>query len=235
MAALAVALPLPARAAAAPAAPSAVLPAELARGSEVLQVSRRKTFLIPNRNTDEVLVFAPYTVNDYRGGWTTSRSRSSRRGTAESQDAEATRSFSFALHGGTAPLLADCDERASAQSRGERRGDPARTAVPDHDLRCTLHPPAGGVFELSVVNGRGELTGTDGQRFAVTSLGTATSRWQEPGATGLLLRASSGAPLAAIDFADKGRVVLQRDLEPPRRELLAAAAAALLLADLDRW
>lgn len=235
IAALAVALPLPAPAAAAPATPSAVLPAELARGSEVLPVSRRKTFLIPNRSTAKVLVFAPYTVNDYRAGWTASRSHSSRRGTTESHVAESKRSFSFALHGGTAPLLADCDERAAAQSTRERRGDPARAAVPDHDLRCTLHAPVGGVFELSVVNGRGELAGTDGERFAVTSLGAATSRWQEPGATGLLLRASSGAPLAAVDFADKGRVVLQRDLEPPRRELLAAAAAALLLADLDRW
>jgi hypothetical protein len=173
-------------------------------------------------------------VNDYRGSWTKSHSRSSRVGKTESREAEAQRSFSFALHGGAAPLRTDCHERAAAQSTSERRCDPAHPAVPDHDLRCTLYLSVGGTFELSVVNGRGALTGTDGTSFAVSSLGGATSRWQEPGATGLLLRAS-GAPLAAIDFANKGRVVLLRDLESPRRELLAAAAAALLLADLDGW
>lgn len=233
IAALAVALALPGPAVAAPAARSAVLPAELARASDVLPVSRRKTFLIPNRSTDRVLVFAPYTVNDYRGGWTTSQSRSSRWGDTESQSAEGKRSFTFALHGGTAQPQADCDERAAAAARHER-GEPAPRVVPDHSLRCTLYT-AGGTFELSVVNGRGELVGTGGERFAVSAIVGAASQWEPPAATGLLLRTQSGDPVAAVDFAGKGRVVLERGLEPPRRELVAAAAAALLLADLERW
>jgi hypothetical protein len=224
---------LPGRAAAAPAARSAVLPAELASASDVLPVSGRKTFLVPHRSTDRVLVFAPYTVNDYRGSWTRSRSRSSRRGASESQSAEGTRSFTFALLGGPAPLQADCDERASAAASHER-DEPAPWMVPDHSLRCTLHG-AGGSFELDVVNGRGELVGTGGERFAVSAIVGARSRWDAPGATGLLLRTQSGDPVAAVDFAGKGRVVLGRALQPPGRELLAAAAAALLLADLVSW
>src|SRR5262245_56739148 len=105
-AALAVALSLPAPASAAPERRSAILPAELALGSDMLPVTRRKTFLIPKHSTDQVLVFAPFAVDDYRAGWTKSRSHSSRRGDVESQHAEAKRSFSFALHGGTAPVEA---------------------------------------------------------------------------------------------------------------------------------
>ena len=202
----------------------------------MLPVTRRKTFIVPRRRTDEVLVFAPFAVNDYRASWTDSRSRTSRRGAVEAHSAEANRSFSFALHGGAEPLLADCDEQAASGSTRERRDDPARSSVPDHELRCTLQGAEEGVFELTVVNGRGELIGTGGHRFTVTALGATRSRWQEPGATGLLLRASSGEALAAVDFAQGGRVVLQRDLEHPgRRDLLAAAAAALLLADLAPW
>ncbi|HEV8238324.1 MAG TPA: hypothetical protein VGS57_03035 [Thermoanaerobaculia bacterium] len=232
MAALGFALALPAPARAATAAPTAVVPAELALGSDVLPVSRRKSFLIPNRSTDKVLVFAPYSVDDFRTSWTASRSRSSRHGTNESQEAESKRSFSFALQGGAAAVLADCDERAYATGEGRTRE--ALAAVPDHDLHCRLHVPVGGAFELSVSNGQGELTGTGGDSFVVTAL-ERSSRWQDPAASGLLLRTSSGAPLAAVDFARKGRVVLRRNLESSRPELLAAAAAALLLADLVRW
>src|ERR1044072_5524873 len=96
MTALPVALALPPPSTAATGrAPSAVLPAELARGGEVLPVSRRKSFLIPNRSTDKVLVFAPYSVDDYRTGWTGTRSRSRRHGANEVNDAESKRSFSF--------------------------------------------------------------------------------------------------------------------------------------------
>jgi hypothetical protein len=59
--------------------------------------------------------------------------------------------------------------------------------------------------------------------------------WESPAGTGLLLRTHGGDPVAAVDFAGKGRVVLARSLQPPARELLAAAAAALLLADLEPW
>jgi hypothetical protein len=197
----------------------------------VLPVSRRKTFFVPNLSSDRVLVFAPYVVDDYRSGWLTSRSHSSRRGGTESHSAKGERSFSFALHGGPAPLLADCDERVAAAATRER-GEPGPGSGPDHSLRCTLHA-AGGPFELTVDNGRGELAGSGGERFAVSPIDSAASRWERAGATGLLLR-QAGAPVAAVDFAGKGRVVLGRVLEPPGRELLAAAAAALLLADLDR-
>src|SRR6185503_996947 len=145
------------------------------------------------------------------------------------------RSFAFALDGGSAPLQADCEERAAAAATHER-GEPAPdfSRIADHSLRCTLYA-TGGTFELSVENGRGELVGTGGERFAVSPIVSAASRWDPPGATGLLLRTQSGDPVAAVDFAGKGRVVLERGLQPPRRELLAAAAAALLLADLERW
>lgn len=233
IAALAVVLALPGPAVAAPAARSAVLPAELANAGDVLPVSRRKSFFVPNLASDRVLVFAPYTVNDFRGGWTTSQSRSSRWGNTESQSAEAKRSFTFALHGGPTQLQADCDEQAAAAARGER-GDPAPRMDPDHSLRCTLYG-TGGTFELSVMNGRGELVGTGGERFAVSAILAAASRWEPPAATGLLLRTQPGAPVAAVDFAGKGRVILERGVQSPGRELLAAAAAALLLADLARW
>ena len=239
IAAVVLSLPRPARAAApaAPsAAPSAILPAELAGAGEVLPVSRgrKRLVVIPNRPIDGALVFGAYTVNDYDAGWITSRSRRSRRGDTASQSAEGKRSFAFALHGGAAPLLAQCDERAAA-ARTCAPGEPVPAAAPDHSLRCTLEG-AGGPFELSVVNGRGELVGVDGERFGVSALGGAASRWEPPrAATGLLLRAPSGHPLAALDFGGNGRVVLERDLQSPQRELLAAATAALLLADLDRW
>lgn len=223
IAALAIALTLPGPAVAAPAEPSVILPAELTRAADVLPVTRRKTFLVPRRSTDGVLVFAPYSVHDYRGGWTRSRSKSSRLGDTELQTAEGTRSFTFALGGGSAQLHVDCDERAAASATHER-GDPAPALDPDHSLRCTLYP-AGGPFELSVANGRGELIGTGGARFAVSAIFGA----------GLLLRTEAGDPVAAVDFAGKGRVVLARGLEPPGRDVLAAAAAALLLADFERW
>ena len=232
IAALAVVLALPRPAVAAPAARSAVLPAELAGAGDVLPVSRRKTFLVPRRSTDGVLVFAPYSVDDYRGGWTRSKSHSSRSGGTESISAEGERSFTFALHGGSTQLQAECDERAAGATMRER-GEPA-TLVPDHSLRCSLSG-AGGPFELSVENGRGELVGTGGDRFVVSAIVGVASRWEQSAATGLLLRNYGGDPVAAIDFAGKGRVVLARALQPPERELLAAAAAALLLADLERW
>ena len=233
IATLAVVLALPGPAVAASAARSAVLPAELAGSSDVLTVSRRKTFLVPRRSTGGVLVFAPYSVDDYRGGWTRSRSHSSRSGGTELLSAEGERSFTFALHGGSTQLQAECDERVAGAARGER-GEPATRLVPDHSLRCSLSG-AGGAFELSVVNGRGELVGTNGDRFAVSPIVGVASRWETPAGTGLLLRTQGGAPVAAVDFAGKGRVVLARGLQPPGRELLAAAAAALLLADLERW
>jgi hypothetical protein len=231
---LAFVLSTPGPATAAPVPPSAVLPAELG-ASEVLPVSRRKTLImILNRATDRALVFGSYIVNDYRAGWTKSWSNSTRWGSTESHDAKSTRSFTFALHGGAAPLLAECDERAVAAATGER-DDPARRVVPDHSLRCGLDG-AGGPFELSVVNSRGELVGVSGERFAVSALRGAASRWEgPPTVTGLLLRAPSGSPVAAVDFRGEGLVVLERGLQPPGRELLAAAAAALLLADLERW
>jgi hypothetical protein len=225
-------VPTSAAAAAAPAR-SVVFPAELA-GGDLLPVTRRKTFVVPNRNTAEVLVFAPYTVNDFRTGWTNSRSRTSRRGASESFDAQSERTFTFALHGGSAPLLVECAEKAAAAASGQGRGSDLARATPDHDLRCTLHVPAGGPFELRLVNAHGELNGVGGERFSIGSLSATRSRWEAPGATGLLLRGGTGAPVAAVDFGEKGLVVLQRDLEPARRELLAAAAAALLLGDLAR-
>lgn len=233
IAAMSVVLALPGPAAAEPVARSVVLPAELAGASDVLPVSRRKTFFVPRRSTDHVLVFAPYSVDDYRGGWTRSRSHSSRSGDTVSQSAEGTRSFSFALGGGSAQLQADCNERAEAAATHER-GEPAPVLVPDHSLRCTLYT-AGGPFELSVANGRGELVGTGGERFAVSAIFGVASRWEATEATGLLLRTEAGDPVAAVDFAGKGRVVLARSLQPPGREVLAAAAAALLLADLADW
>jgi hypothetical protein len=234
VAALACVVVLPAPAPAAPVAPSATLPAELARDGETLTVTRRKAFLMRRggigrmRATDGVLVFAPFTVNDYGASWTVSQSRTSGRGDAEAYAMESSRSYSFALVGGTAPVLADCDEQMSA--RGERGGD--RPLV-DHELRCTLQPQVGGAFQLSVANGRGELAGTGGERLAVTTLVPRASRWEESDTSTLLVRGSSGAPLAAVDLYGKGSVVLLRDLEPARRELLAAAAAAIFLADLD--
>ena len=231
IAALAVVLALPGPAVAAPTSRSAVLPAELANG-DVLPVSRRKTFFVPNLASNRVLVFAPYTVNDFRGGWTASKSNTTRWGTTESQTARAKRSFTFALHGGSAQVQAECEEQAAAAARNER-GEPAPRMVPDHSLRCSLYG-AGGAFELSVENGRGELVGTGGESFTVSAIVAATSRWDPPMTTGMLLR-SPGAPVAAVDFAGKGRVVLERGLQSPGRELLAAAAAALLLADLAQW
>ena len=229
--------PRPARAAPAAPAPSAILPAELASSGEVLPVSRRRKPLvvIPNHPIDRALVFGAYTVNDYSAGWTTSRSRSSRWGSTASQSAEGKRSFSFALHGGAEPLLAECDERAAVATTCAP-GEPVPPTAPDHSLRCTLQG-AGGPFELSVVNGRGELVSVSGDRFGVSALGGAASRWDPPrAATGLLLRAPSGHPVAAVDFGGRERrVVLERSLQPPQRELVAAATAALLLADLDRW
>lgn len=231
IAALAAILALPGPTVAAPAGRSAVLPAELAGAGDVLPVSRHKTFIVPRRSTDGVLVFAPYSVDDYRGGWTRSRSHSSRSGGTESLSAEGERSFTFTLNGGSTPLQAECDERASGATMHER-GEPA-ILVPDHTLRCSLSG-AGGPFELSVVNGRGELVGTGGERFAVSAISVGASRWDTPAANGLLLRTEGGAPVAAVDFAGKGRVVLARSLQPPGRELLATAAAALLLADFAR-
>lgn len=218
---------------AAPAARSAVLPAELASSGDVLPVTRHKSFFVPNVSTDKVLVFAPYTVNDCKVGWTKSKSHSSRRGDTESQSAEGKRSFKFALHGGATPIQAECNEQAAAAAMHER-GDPAPRVVPDHLLRCTFYAAAGGAFELSIENGRGELVGTGGDQFTVSAILGAASRWEPPTATGMLLRSQSGAPAAAVDFAGKGRVILERGLQSPSRELLAAAAAALLLGDLAR-
>ena len=229
---LAVVLALPAPAVAAPASRAAVLPAELANSGDVLPVSRRKDFVIPRRSTDRALVFAPYAVNDYREGMTGSWSNTTRWGKTKERTAEGERSFSFALHGGSAQLPAECDERAAVESRRDR-GEPPPREVPDHALRCTLYA-ARGTFELTVLNGRGELVGTGGERFEVSVILSATSRWEPSETTGLLL-SHAGDPVAAVDFVGKGRVVLQRALEPARREVLAAAAAALLLADLDRW
>jgi hypothetical protein len=232
IAVLAVVLALPGPAVAAPTSRSAVLPAELANG-DVLPVSRRKSFFVPNLASNRVLVFAPYTVNDFRGGWTTSKSNTTRWGTAESQTAKAKRSFTFALHGGATPIQAECNEQATAEAMHER-GDPAPRVIPDHSLRCTLYAAAGGAFELTVENGRGELVGTGGDQFTVSAILAAASRWEPPTATGLLLRSQPGDPVAAVDFAGKGRVILERCLQSPSRELLAAAAAALLLGDLAR-
>jgi hypothetical protein len=87
LAALAISVCPPRPAGAAPAARSAILPGELA-GGDVLPVSRRKSFVVPHVSTDAMLVFAPYTVNEYRTSWARSRSRSSRRGDSETVSAE---------------------------------------------------------------------------------------------------------------------------------------------------
>ena len=232
IAAMAVAFALPGPAAAAPAGRSAILPPELA-SADVLPVSRHKTFIVPRLSTDRVLVFAPYSVNDYRGGWTRSQSHSSRSGSTESVNRKAERSFSFTLHGGSTQLQAECDEHAEGAATRER-GEAEEPLVPDYSLRCTLYA-AGGPFELSAINGRGELVGTAGERFAVSAIVGAASRWEPPFATGMLLHATpAGEAVAAVDFSGKGRVVLAHGLQPPARDVLAAAAAALLLGDLTR-
>ena len=199
------------------------------RPSEVLVVTRHRTFVVPKRPTDRALVFGPFQVMQYRAGWTTSRSRSRTSGGASEIDAESRRTFAFELvEPGAPPVAVDCAQRAVAQEGAE-----AGRLVVDHELRCEVRGAGRGSWALDFTAGEGALTGTAGGRFEVRS-GDALGRGRaRPSACEGFVVREAGVPVLAIARNGKGRFELAPHLAPEVRRLLAAAGSALLLAEVD--
>jgi len=210
------------------------LPDELKTKTDDLEVTQRRRRVLPKRPADKAVVFGPFRVDQYRAGWTEKTvygigSRSLQKYTEKSW-----RRYSFELRtaeGGHLPV--ECIQRK--EERGLRvLGENSQTDldVPwGEELRCSLYPGDGVVWELAVSGGRGTFTGPESAAFDVRASNRAEgTSFRLPTPVGFLFE-RDGKSLGAVEVLNKGRFLLSQNLPSWLRPLVAGAASALLLAD----
>lgn len=210
------------------------LPAELRTKVDDLTVSQRKRLLLPKRPADKAVVFGNFRVDQYRAGWTEKTVYGIGSRSLQGYTEKSWRRYSFELRtdeGGHLPV--ECIQRK--EEKGLRVfGENSETKfdVPwGQELRCSLYPGDGVVWELVVTESRGTLTGPNDASYVVRASNHAEgTSFRIPTPVGFLFEQGERA-VAAVEVLNQGRFVLSQDLTSTPRMLGAAAASALLLAD----
>jgi hypothetical protein len=210
------------------------LPPELRSRTDDLPVTDRKRLILPKRATDRAVVFGSFRVDQYRAGWTekTRYGISSRSLAAYTE--KSWRRYSFELRTSEgANLAVECVQRKEERgvSLSEENGKTDFDVPWGEELRCSLYPGDGVVWELVVAGGRGTLTGPDNASFEIRASNRAEgTSFRIPTPVGFLFH-QGDKTVGAVEVLNKGRFLLAQDLTPSARNLVAAASSALLLAD----
>jgi len=215
------------------------LPPELRSHTEDLPVTDRKRLFLPKRAADRAVVFGSYRVDQYRAGWTEKTRYGIGARSLSAYTEKSWRRYSFELRTSEgANLGVECIQRKEERglSLAEKNGRTDFDVPLGEEVRCSLYPGDGVVWELVVAGPEGSLTGpagaagTEPPSFRVRASNRVEgSTFRIPTPVGFLFLQGEKA-VGAVEVLNKGRFLLSQDLEPGAQRLVAAASAALLLA-----